>query len=95
MCCFYTILLFIGPRLAMMVLWLTQYGYIKINLAFNGWLLPLLGWIFLPWTTLMYVFVFPIAGFDWLWLGLALIADLGMYGGGAYGNRNRMPGYVR
>lgn len=95
MCCFYTVLLFLGPRLALMVLWLIPYGYAKINLAFSGFLWPLLGWLFLPWTTLMYVFVFPITGFDWLWLGLALIIDLGSYGGGAYGNRNRIPGYAR
>jgi hypothetical protein len=34
-----------------------------------------------------------IVGFDWVWLGLALVADLASYGGGAYGNRDRIPGY--
>ena len=33
-----------------------------------------------------------VVGFDWLWLGLALIADIASYGGGAYGNRERIPG---
>ncbi len=94
MCCFYTVLLFLGPRLAILVLWLTTYGYTQINLAFSGWLWPLLGWLFLPWTTLLYIFIFPIAGFDWIWLALTLIMDLGSYGGGAYGNRNRIPGYA-
>jgi hypothetical protein len=32
--------------------------------------------------------------FDWVWLALALMADLGSYGGGAYGNRNQIPGYA-
>jgi hypothetical protein len=32
------------------------------------WIWPLLGLIFLPWTTLMYVIVFPVIGLDWLWL---------------------------
>jgi hypothetical protein len=31
----------------------------------------------------------PVAGFDWFWLGLALLTDLGSYGGSAYGNRER------
>jgi hypothetical protein len=45
----------------------------------------------------MYVIVFPggIDGFDWVWLGLALAADLLSYGGGAFGNRNRVQSYYR
>ena len=30
---------------------------------------------------------------DWLWLGLAVLSDIGMYIGGGYGNRERIPGY--
>jgi hypothetical protein len=62
---------------------------------FNSWIWPLLGLIFLPWTTLMYLVVAPMGvfGFDWVWLTLAVVADVGSYGGGAYGNRNRFPGY--
>jgi len=58
----------------------------------NSWLVPLLGSLFLPWLTLMYVIIAPggVTGFDWVWLGLALVADLASYGGGAYGNRNRL-----
>jgi len=43
----------------------------------------------------MYLFVGGggISGFDWLWLGIALLADIGSYAGGGYGNRDRMPGY--
>ena len=39
----------------------------------------------------MYLVVFPggIIGFDWVWMALALLADLGSYSGGAYGNRDR------
>ena len=31
-------------------------------------------------------------GFDWLWVGLAVLVDIASYSGGAYGNRDRMPG---
>jgi len=43
----------------------------------------------------MYVLVSPagVTGFDWLWIGLAVIADIGMYAGGGYRNRDRIPGY--
>lgn len=93
MCCFFASLVFFGPRLAFLVYWLFPAGQLRINLVFNTFIWPLLGLIFLPWTTLMYVLIFPIGGFDWLWLGIALLLDIASYGGGAY-NRRRVPGYT-
>jgi hypothetical protein len=96
MCCFFTTLVLAGPRLAFLIWWLIRPVY--INLVFKTWIWPLLGLIFLPWTTLMYAIVYGangIVGFDWIWLALALVADLASYGGGAYGNRDRIPGYGR
>lgn len=92
MCCFFTTLLLLGPRFAILVWWLIRPVY--YNLVFNTWIWPLLGLIFLPWTTLMYLILggTPFVGFDWVWLGLALVADLASYGGGVYGNRDRIPG---
>jgi hypothetical protein len=86
MCCFFASLLLLGPRFAFLVFWITPYGRIKTALAFNTFFWPLLGLIFLPWTTLMYTLVYNnggIIGFDWLWLGLALMADIGGYVAGA------------
>jgi hypothetical protein len=64
--------------------------------TFSTFIWPLLGFVFLPWTTLMYVAVAPrgVTGLDWLWLGLALLVDIGSYPGGAYGNRERIRGYT-
>ena len=96
MCCFFASLLFFGPRLAFLVYWLIPYGRLKIATAFSGWFWPLLGLIFLPWTTLIYTLVYGgpgpyggIAGFDWLWLGIAFIIDIASYGGGAGSYRKR------
>lgn len=93
MCCFFTILLFLGPRVADIIWWLVNPGL--WDRAFSSILWPILGIIFAPWTTLMYVLVSPagVTGFDWLWIGLAVIADIGMYAGGGYRNRDRIPGY--
>jgi hypothetical protein len=93
MCCFFTSLVVFGPRLAILVWWLIRPAY--ISAAFSSWLWAILGWIFLPWTTIMYLIVYPggIVGFDWIWLGLGVLADIASYSGGAYGNRNRIPGY--
>ncbi len=92
MCCFFTTLLLLGPRFAILVWWLIRPVY--YNLVFNTWIWPLLGLIFLPWTTLMYLILggTPFVGFDWVWLGLALLADIASYSGSAYGNRDRIPG---
>jgi hypothetical protein len=48
--------------------------------AFDGsWLWPLLGVLFLPVTTIVWVLVSPggVASFDFLWLGIAVFLDLG------------------
>jgi hypothetical protein len=48
----------------------------------------------LPWTLLMYLIVWPggVVGFDWIWLGLGLLADIASYAGGGWGNRDRLRG---
>ena len=80
----------LGPRVAILVWWLLQ--PMRWSSTFNTFIWPLLGAIFLPFATMMYVLVFPngITGLDWLWLGLALVADIAWYSGGGYGNRNRL-----
>ena len=93
MCCLFTTLVLFGPRLGILVWWLIQ--PVRWNAAFETFIWPFLGFLFLPWTTIMYVLVFPggVTGFDWVWIVLALFADIASYTGGAYGNRDRMPGY--
>jgi hypothetical protein len=93
MCCFLTALLFLGPRFAGILWWI--FDPTRWNLAFSSWIWPVLGLIFLPFTTIMFVIVAPggnVVGWDWFWLGLAVIIDIGSYTGGGYGNRNRIPG---
>ncbi len=94
MCCGLAILVLFGPRLLGVLWWIAR--PVVWQAAFNGaWLWPVLGLIFLPWTTLMYVLVSPggITGFEWVLIGLAVLADIASYSGSAYGNRRRMPGY--
>jgi hypothetical protein len=51
-----------------------------------------LGLIFLPWTILMWVVIFPMNGWDWIWLGFGVMADVSSYMGSLH-NRQRVPGY--
>jgi hypothetical protein len=92
MCGLFTTLVMLGPRAAILFWWLLE--PLRWELAFDTFIWPALGFIFLPFTTLMYVIVLPagIDGFDYLWLGLAVALDLCSWLGGGYGNRNRMRG---
>jgi len=93
MCCFFTILIFLGPRFAGFIWWLIQpLRWVGEFGAFNSIIWPILGLIFLPWTTLMFVAIAPggIVGiFEWGFLIMALVIDIGAYSGGGYGNRQR------
>ena len=93
MCCLITSLFLLGPRAAILVWWLIE--PVRWNATFDSFLWPFLGFLFLPWTTLSYVAVYPagINGFDYLFLGIGLAFDLFTWFGGGYGNRNRMRTY--
>ncbi len=95
MCCFFAALLFFGPRLGFLVWWLL--APVRVNAALQNfnlpWLVSIAGLIFAPWTILMYTIVFPLNGFDWVWIGLAIGADIVSYLGG-YHNRQQVPGYT-
>jgi hypothetical protein len=88
MCLFFGLLLF-GPRLVGVLWWLFQ--PLRWDASFATFLIPLLGLVFLPWTTVMYVLVAPggIHGLDVIWLLLAVLADVASYGGGVYGRSRR------
>ena len=98
MCCITTIVLVLVSRIGILLLWLSNQNI--FTLAFKNWVIPgitlpvwiwpLLGFIFLPWTTLAYLFLFPdgIVGAEWIVLGVALLVDLAGHGG-SYRHRNR------
>ena len=97
MCCVITSLFMFGPRLAILFWWLIN--PLRFTAAFSSVIWPILGILFMPWTTLAFLIVWSpvtgVYGLDWLWLALAVLADLGTYAGGGYGNRDRIPGYAR
>src|SRR6187402_135864 len=64
--CFFLSLLLLGPRFVLFIWWLVN--PVMWNAVFDTYLLPVLGIVFLPWTTLMFVFLGPggITGFEWV-----------------------------
>jgi hypothetical protein len=78
------LLALISPRLALVALWLFSN---MLSRAFDSWLLPLIGFFVLPWTTLAYAIVWDLGthrvnGFEWFIVILAFVADLASYAGG-------------
>lgn len=72
-------------------MWLTTND---LQRAFHGgMLLPLLGFIFLPLTTIVYAWMvsngFVMAGVNLIWIVLAVLIDLGAIGGGGYHRSRR------
>lgn len=61
MCCLVGFAAFIGPRFAILVWWI--FGN-KVESAFDSWVWPLLGIVFLPWTTLAYLIAWQPGGID-------------------------------
>jgi hypothetical protein len=80
MCCLALTAGFLGPRIALFAWWI--FGD-KVDLAFDTWAWPLLGLIFLPWTTLAYVLAWGpldgVSGIGWLVVAIGFAADLATY----------------
>ena len=82
------------PRIMFLILWIARPVY--VDAVFDTWIWPLLGIIFLPFTTLMYVILWSpgigLTAWDWTWLILAVVCDVMHYTSTAYYNRERLPG---
>ena len=80
MCCLFLSAAFVGPRFALLLVWI--FGD-RIQLAYDTWFWPFLGLLFLPWTTLFYAFAWSavggVDGADWIFVGLGLALDIVTY----------------
>jgi hypothetical protein len=88
--CIVIFALFFGPRLVMFIWWLADMA--RWAATFDNALIPILGFLLAPWTTIAYVLVAPggVTDLDWLWMVIAVLFDLGSLGGGASGRRRRV-----
>jgi hypothetical protein len=80
----------VGPRAINVVWWLLEPD--RWATAFSGPLVPILGILALPWTTLAYVLVAPggLTGFEFIVVVIGFFADLGTYGSSAYSNKDKI-----
>ncbi|WCO67236.1 hypothetical protein PO878_00680 [Iamia majanohamensis] len=88
--CLVALIALISPRLAIFLMWLFTD---RLRIAFDSGWVGLLGFLFLPWTTLVYALAYaPFGGvtdLGWVLVGIALFADLASYGSGERSRRRR------
>lgn len=87
-CCIGMLIGLLLPRVVLIFYWLlTPY----VGKVFDNWLWPLLGFLFMPYTTLFYLWAMVHGGrVEGLWLVLVIIGvvlDLSSYGGGGRARR--------
>lgn len=88
--CLLLILLLAFPRVVLVLMFLLS-NYLQR--AYNGILIPLLGFFFLPLTTIVYAWLvnshLPLEGINLIILIVAVIIDIGGLGGGEWHRRRR------
>ena len=70
------------PRFALFLVWILR--PVRVDAAFDTFILPLLGITFLPFATLMYVLLYTpgagLSGWEWFWVAVCAFFDLGHVG---------------
>jgi hypothetical protein len=88
--CLFALIAAFTPRFALFILWIWTN---LVDRAFNGWLLPLLGFLILPYATLFYVLAYnPVSGvsfWGWFFVVIGGFMDLAHWSGGYATGRRR------
>ena len=82
--CLIALFALISPRLALFFVWIFSDILSGAN---DSWIVPLLGFFLLPWSTLAYAVMWDagtnkVSGFEWFIVALAFLADVASYAGG-------------
>ena len=81
--CLLALVALISPRLALILLWIFSD---VLSRAYDSWILPLIGFFLLPWTTLTYAAFWDwgpgreVTGWEWILVVVAVVIDLGSFG---------------
>ena len=88
--CLVVLVAVFAPRFALALVWIFSN---LVDRAFSGFVVPLIGLIFLPYTTLFYVLAWtPVAGvsgWGWFFVSFGVLLDLLHGAGGSYTLRRR------
>jgi hypothetical protein len=88
--CLLVLVVLLFPRVVLILMWLFS---TMLDRAYHGLVIPLLGFIFLPITTVVYAWLvahgLPIEGFNLILIIVAVLLDVGSHGGGYRYSRRR------
>jgi hypothetical protein len=88
--CLLVLLASFAPRVALALVWIFSN---LVDRAFSGFVVPLLGLIFLPYTTLFYVLAWSpvggVNGWGWFFVTSGVVFDIGHWAGSGYTGRQR------
>jgi hypothetical protein len=88
--CLLLVLVLAFPRLMLVLMFLFSH---YLQRAYHGLMVPVLGFIFLPLTTIVYAWLtnshLPVAGVNLLILIVAVVIDVGGWGGSEWHRRSR------
>ncbi len=86
--CFVALLAILSPRLAVFALWAFTD---RMSIAFNSFWWALIGFVFLPWTTLAWAVAYApvrgVTGFGWVVVGLGVFVDISTHVGSSQARR--------
>jgi hypothetical protein len=86
--CVVVLIALLSPRLALFCLWLFSN---VLSRPFDSFIVPLLGFFLLPWTTLAYAGLWDsghkVNGLEWFIVVLAFAIDLSSWGGSRRGRK--------
>ena len=88
MCCPVAFLLLGLPRVGLFFMWLFTE---RLSIAFETFWVPLLGFLFLPFTTIFWSLAFApiggVTGIGWLFVIFGFLLDIASYAGGGQARR--------
>ena len=87
--CLLALLAVAFPRIAIVLLWLFTTFFTGV---YHGFIIPILGFLFLPLTLIVYTYILRAYGGhlgtgELVCIFIAVILDLGLVGGGTFGRR--------
>lgn len=92
--CLFALFAGVFPRLALFIIWVTR--PVLVDAAFDTWIIPLVGIVFMPFATLIYVVLYTpgigLTGWGWFWVVIAGLFDIGHWVASA-SQRRQIPGY--
>jgi len=89
--CLFVLLLLLFPRVVLVLMFLFS---TYLQRAYHDLLVPIIGFIFLPLTTIVYAWLVnthsPLEGINLIYVILAVVIDVGGLGGGEVHRRRRL-----